>query len=97
MNAMLTELMVEMTHKKLEKLKKDPNKHKELVEAIISFTDFATELLKDSPEFRTAFARIHSQFLQYPECRSVIQDAATAYTAYYKEHFTNKIDQIPPP
>lgn len=95
---MLTELMVEMTQKKLEELKKDPRKHEELVETIIGFTDLATELIKENPDFRKAFARIHSQFLQYPECIPVIRDALTAYRRYYDDKaLSHKIDQIPPP
>ncbi|MPM43634.1 hypothetical protein SDC9_90311 [bioreactor metagenome] len=69
---MLEELMTSMTADKLKELKKDPAKHEELVRLVVSALDMSTELLKDSVEFRQAFARVHTEFFKYPECQETI-------------------------
>lgn len=69
---MLQELMTSMTADKLNELKKDPAKHEEFVRMIVSALDMSTELLKESAEFRQAFARVHTEFFKYPECQETI-------------------------
>ncbi|MGI6092697.1 MAG: hypothetical protein GX348_07700 [Veillonellaceae bacterium] len=69
---MLEELMTSMATDKLAELKKDPTKHEEFVRMVVSALDMSTELLKESPEFRQAFARVHTEFFKYPECQETI-------------------------
>lgn len=70
---MLQELMTKLTADKLEELKNDPAKHQEMVRMAIASTNFVTQLLKDSPEFRKAFARAHTELFRHPECQETIQ------------------------
>lgn len=69
---MLEEFMTALAANKLEDLKKDPAKHDEMVRMIIATMDMSTELLKESAEFRKAFARVHTEFFKYPECQETI-------------------------
>lgn len=70
---MLQETMAMFAARKLDELKKDPSKHEEMVKMAIASTNFVTELLKDSPEFRQAFARAHTELFRHPECQETIQ------------------------
>lgn len=69
---MLEEMMAAMASDKIKELKDDPTKHEEFVKMIIMASELGTELLKESPEFRKAFARIHTEFFKYPECQETI-------------------------
>lgn len=70
---MLQELMTMFTASKLEELKNHPAKHEEMVRLAIASTNFVTQLLKDSPEFRRAFAQAHTELFRHPECQETIQ------------------------
>lgn len=63
----------------LERIKKsDPAKHRKMIEFALSLFDIGIMMMKDSPEVRQAFARIHAEFLKYPECRETIEQAYIA-------------------
>ncbi|GAB6180436.1 hypothetical protein JCM14036_17550 [Desulfotomaculum defluvii] len=55
-----------------------PEKNEKIVHAMVALTDIATNMLKESPEFRRAFARVHEEFLRYPESKSTIEQALSA-------------------
>jgi len=42
----------------------------------------SAEAMKTSPEFRRGFARAHSEFLKYPECRETLEQSIEAYETY---------------
>lgn len=56
----------------------DPEKYNSFVQSAVNLTEIGVELLRESPEFREAFARIHNEFLKYPESRSTIEQAYSA-------------------
>ncbi|WP_366924223.1 hypothetical protein MFMK1_001186 [Metallumcola ferriviriculae] len=60
----------------------EPRQRDHLVNSIISFLDITTEVLEESAELREAFARVHGKFMEYPECRSTIKQAARAYQRF---------------
>jgi TRAP-type C4-dicarboxylate transport system substrate-binding protein len=69
-----TELSAKMTLDNLNKLKEsNPEEYDETIKAFIAATEVGINFLKESPEFRKAFAKIHKEFLKYPECREVIE------------------------
>ncbi|WP_198006897.1 hypothetical protein [Desulforamulus reducens] len=55
-----------------------PEKNEGFIQATVALTDIATNMLRESPEFRRAFAKIHEEFLKYPESRSTIEQALQA-------------------
>jgi len=63
-------------------LKKNPKELDEMTNLINNMTEIAIHLLRESPEFRRQFARIHSEFLKYPESREVIEDSIKAFSKY---------------
>lgn len=69
---MLEEFFTGMTADKFKELKKDPEKHEELLRMTIELFDLSTEMLKSSPEFRKGFAKVHTEFFKYPECQETI-------------------------
>lgn len=71
----------------LEKLVKeiretDPAKRDHLVKSATMLLGISTEALKDNPEFRRAFAMVHSEFLKYPECADTLEQGIKAYREY---------------
>lgn len=69
---MLPEMFTAMATSKLEELKKDPAKHQEMVQMMVTMFDLSTQLLKDSPEFREGFGKVHAEFFRHPECQETI-------------------------
>ncbi|MFZ5645122.1 MAG: hypothetical protein ACOY46_16200 [Bacillota bacterium] len=41
----------------------------------VDFLSLGTQLLRENPEFRDAFARIHTEFFKYPESVSIVRQA----------------------
>jgi hypothetical protein len=72
-NFMLQEYLTILTTHKLEELRKDPAKHEEFLKMTIASTNLVTELLKDSAEFRKAFAAAHTELFKHPECQETIR------------------------
>ncbi|MBM7624994.1 hypothetical protein [Sporohalobacter salinus] len=71
-----TELSAKLALDNLNELKEsDPKKYDETVKAFIAATKAGTKILKESPEFRKAFAQIHAEFVKYPEAQEVIKAA----------------------
>lgn len=59
-----------------------PEKNQHIINTVVAMTDIATDMLRESPEFRRAFARIHEEFLRHPESRSTIEQALQAQKQY---------------
>ena len=55
-----------------------PEKNEHMVKTMIALTDMATNMLRESPEFRQAFARAHEEFLKFPESKTTIERAMHA-------------------
>ncbi|AGB42091.1 hypothetical protein Halha_2215 [Halobacteroides halobius DSM 5150] len=76
----LTELSIGMANEELKEMEaSDPEKYDKTLEMIVLMTEIATHFLNESQEFRAAFAKIHAQFLKYPESREVIKESMAAY------------------
>ncbi|GAB6100090.1 hypothetical protein JCM16358_19690 [Halanaerocella petrolearia] len=74
------ELSIGMVNKKLKKMEEsEPEKYDESLEMILLLTEIATHFLKESKEFREAFAEIHAEFLKYPESRQVIEESIATF------------------
>ncbi|ADL11678.1 hypothetical protein [Acetohalobium arabaticum] len=71
-----TELSAKIALDNLNELKEsDPEEYNKTVKAFIAATEVGIKILKESPEFRQAFAEIHAEFLKYPEAKKVIKKA----------------------
>lgn len=67
----------------VESLKnEDPEKLSQITKLFNNLTELAIHIMRKSPEFRTQFAKIHSEFLKYPECRQVIDSSINAIKQY---------------
>ncbi len=61
---------------------KKPEELNEISMLFNNLTELAIHVLKESPEFRSQFARIHKEFLKYPECKEVIEESYNAVSKY---------------
>ncbi len=48
----------------------------------MSLLKMATDSLERSPEFRQGFAKIHAEFLKYPESSLTLEEGIKAYKKY---------------
>jgi ferritin-like protein len=55
-----------------------PEEKHHMSKIAVEITNVSIQLLRESPEFRDAFSRIHSEFFKYPESESVIRQAIMA-------------------
>ncbi len=73
---LITEISSGLASKKLEKMKEeDPEKYQQTIKFFTNAAELAVHFIRESKEFREAFARVHNEFLNYPECRSTIEKA----------------------
>ena len=80
---MFMELLSNMANFSAREMKQaHPEKYQNFVEAVINLTEISVELIRQSPEFREAFARVHNEFLKYPESKATIKEAMGAYSIY---------------
>lgn len=78
-----SEMGTSMANGYIENLKsKDPEKLDQIVKMFNNLSELALNILKEDAQFRTNFARIHAEFLKYPECREVIEGSIDAYNQY---------------
>lgn len=56
----------------------DPEEDGNVVTAFVNSLEVAIEFLKGNAEFRDAFARVHAEFMKYPESKEVLQEALRA-------------------
>lgn len=77
---MILEMLSNLPEKELKE--RHPEKNPHFVKAVVAMTDIAHEMIKESPEFREAFARVHAEFLKYPESRSTIEEAFNAQRTF---------------
>lgn len=75
---MIIDFISGMAEDTLQRIKKDPEKYQNFIAATVAVLDTTTEMLKENPELRRAFARVHSEFLKYPESRETIEQAFRA-------------------
>lgn len=77
---MILDLLGNLPESALKELKeRHPEKNEHFVKSMIALTDIGTRMLQESPEFRQAFARIHLEFLKYPESKTLLKKAAELY------------------
>lgn len=50
----------------------------ETAKMAVSFLELGTRLMQESPEFREAFARVHTEFFKYPESADTVRQALSA-------------------
>lgn len=75
----MTELSAKMSLDNLNELKNsNPEEYDETLKMFVAATKVGIQFLKESPEFREAFAEIHAEFLKHPECKQVIEEAFEA-------------------
>lgn len=80
---MLMELISNMANFSAREMRQaHPEKYHNFVEAVINLTEMTVDLIRESPEFRESFARVHNEFLKYPESRATIEEAMGAYRIY---------------
>lgn len=65
---------------------KDPEELDKLTELLNNMTEVAIHVLRESPEFREKFAKIHREFLKYPEANPLIEDSKEVYIKYNKKN-----------
>ena len=76
---MIFDMLSNLPENAMKELKeRHPEKNQHIVNTIVAMTDIGVDMLKESPEFRKAFARIHNEFLKYPESRETIEQAIKA-------------------
>jgi hypothetical protein len=73
---LITELSSGLANQELKKMKKsDPKKYQQTIDLFTNAAELGVHFLQESKEFREAFAKIHNEFLKYPECRSTVKKA----------------------
>lgn len=76
---MILEMLNNLPENAIKELREHhPEKNENFVSAMVALTDIATAMLRESPEFRKAFARAHEEFLKHPESKSTIETAIQA-------------------
>ncbi|MBO8137443.1 MAG: hypothetical protein H0Z40_04840 [Desulfotomaculum sp.] len=91
---MMMELLSSLTNFSVQDLKnKDPDKYQDIIKLSVNLTNMGIEMLRESPEFRESFARIHNEFLKYPESRSTIEHAYQAQQ-HFAPHLTENNSDI---
>ena len=80
---MIMDQAMNMMEKLINELKdSDPEKRDHFIKIAVTLFDMSAEAMKTSPEFRRGFARAHSEFLKYPECRETLEQSIEAYETY---------------
>lgn len=77
---MFSEFSASITNSFVEELKKeDPKELDKLSRLFNNFVEVGVHLMRENKDFRIQFARIHTEFLKYPECKEAIQASLDAY------------------
>ncbi|MCF8011422.1 MAG: hypothetical protein K9L17_10860 [Clostridiales bacterium] len=71
----ITEMSNEMMNEHMENVKNDPEKYDKVLQMSIKGMELGIIYLRENKQFREVFANLHAEFLKYPECRKVINDA----------------------
>lgn len=70
---MILEMMSGFMENAVKELQEaQPAKREEFMQMALSLFQFSTQILKESPEFRRAFAAVHTEFFKYPESQPTI-------------------------
>mgnify|MGYP006276202251 CR=1 FL=1 len=73
---LITEFSSGLANKELKKMKEnDPEKYQQTIKMFSNAAELGIHFLRESKEFREAFARIHNEFMNYPESESTIKKA----------------------
>lgn len=67
----------------------DPKNLDQITKLFNNLTEVAIHVMRESPEFRSQFARIHAEFLKHPECREVIEGSINAVSQYKPDLLKN--------
>lgn len=69
----MLDMMLSMADQWLKNLKDaDPSEQKHMASIIVSLLDMTTHLLREYPEVREAFGRVHGEFMKYPEAKPLM-------------------------
>lgn len=80
---MLGHILTGITDELIKNLKDaTPEERQHMSKIAVEFTNMSIQLLKESPEFRDAFSRIHLEFFKYPESESLIRQALMAHDKF---------------
>ena len=83
----MTEFSARLAIDNLNELKNsDPKEYDETLKAFIAATEVGIQMLKESQEFRKAFAKIHAEFLKHPESKEVIEKALEANNEFRSDN-----------
>lgn len=83
---MIFDMLSNLPENAMKELKeRQPEKNQHFINTIVAMTDIGVDMLRESPEFRRAFARIHNEFLKYPESRETIEQALQAQKQFGPE------------
>jgi len=75
----MTEMSTSIINKKLEEMKEsNPDQYDQTLKMFINSAKLAINFMKESPEFRNVFDKIHREFLNYPESKKTIKKAIEA-------------------
>jgi hypothetical protein len=61
---------------------KEPEKFDQITRLLNNMSEIALQVLQTDAEFRLNFARIHAEFLKYPESRQVIEASINSFGQY---------------
>ncbi|KUO53036.1 MAG: hypothetical protein APF76_12725 [Desulfitibacter sp. BRH_c19] len=82
---MLINQLMSMMEKLAQELKEaDPDKRDHFLKSTLILLDVSAEAMEKSPELRQKFAKVHSIFLKYPECRETLNQSIKAYETFVK-------------
>ncbi len=77
---MLLDQAMNIMEKLVNEIKEtDSEKRDHFLKSAVSIFEIATDAMRSSPEFREGFARVHSEFLNYPESRETMEQSIKAY------------------
>jgi len=80
---LLNQILTGITDEVIKNMREStPEERHRMSKIAVEITNMGIQLLKESPEFRDAFSRIHSEFFEYPESESVTRQALMAYDKF---------------
>ena len=81
--AILVQFLSDMSREAAKKVRNaDPDERQKMANTMAEFLTTSSLLLAESPALREAFAKVHSEFLKFPEAGGTITDAVSAYEKF---------------
>lgn len=81
---LMNQIMVMMEKLTQELKEAEPEKRDHFLKSTLTLLDISAEALEKSPELRQKFAKVHSIFLKFPECKETIELSLKAYETFVK-------------